>query len=124
MMGFDLHKRCAHCSDKGLVKTPVCKRVSNCDSCDIFTETLHAMLPTPQYQIHKDNKSGIFVSPKDVTVLSMVDTSVQEDAWILLCIHNLWPVSVRTMLIPRLVLILFPSRKLFKPVVRRKICQI
>ena len=35
------------------------------------------MLATPQYQIRKDKKAGLLVSPRDVTVLSPVNSSQQ-----------------------------------------------
>ena len=38
------------------------------------------MLATPQYQICKDKKAGLLVSPKDVTVLSPVNSTQQQDA--------------------------------------------
>ena len=38
------------------------------------------MLATPQYQIRKDKKAGLLVSPRDVTVLSPVNSSQQQEA--------------------------------------------
>ena len=40
------------------------------------------MLSTPQYQIRKDKKSGLLVSPSKVTVVGVVDqnTGLDEDA--------------------------------------------
>ena len=38
------------------------------------------MLATPQYQIRKDKKAGLLVSPRDVIVLSPVNSSQQPEA--------------------------------------------
>ena len=42
--------------------------------CDGFSESQREMLATPTYRIRKDKKAGILVSPKDVKVISTVDT--------------------------------------------------
>ena len=36
------------------------------------------MLATPQYQIRKDKKSGVLVSPSKFTVVGLVDTFLEE----------------------------------------------
>ena len=43
--------------------------------------------PNPQYQICKENKSGVLVFPKDMTVLGTVDTSVEGDMQMELSAH-------------------------------------
>ena len=50
-----------------------------CSICDSFTDLQCEVLATPQYQIRKDKKAGLLVSPKDVTVLdSTSDLTEQE----------------------------------------------
>ena len=51
-----------------------------CKICDGFTSIQREMLATPQYQICTDKKAGLLVSPKDVTVLSPVNSTQQQDA--------------------------------------------
>ena len=48
-----------------------------CKICDNFTAIQCEMLATPQYQIRKDKKAGLLVSPREVTVLSPVNSSQQ-----------------------------------------------
>ena len=74
MAGFDLHKKCAHCRDKKLGDDP-CVQGKVCTLCDTLTDSQRSMLATPQYQIHKDKKSGLLVSPSKVTVVGPVDPS-------------------------------------------------
>ena len=45
-----------------------------CPICDGFSDTQRELLATPSYRIRKDKKAGLLVSPKDVTVISSVDT--------------------------------------------------
>ena len=71
MAGFDLHKKCARCRDKK-VDDP-CVKGQHCDLCDNFSDSQKGMLATPQYQIRKDKKAGILVSPSKVTVVGPVE---------------------------------------------------
>ena len=45
-----------------------------CPICDTFSDAQKELLVTPSYRIRKDKKAGLLVSPKDVTVISSVDT--------------------------------------------------
>ena len=77
MAGFDMHEKCARCRDKGLGKDPCIVGGAICKICDNFTAIQRDMLATPQYQIRNDKKAGLLVSPRDVTVLSPVNSSQQ-----------------------------------------------
>ena len=77
MAGFDMHEKCALCRDKGLGKDPCIVGGAICKICDNFTAIQREMLATLQYQIRKDTKAGLLVSPRDVTVLSPVNSSQQ-----------------------------------------------
>ena len=80
MAGFDLHERCARCRDKGL-GSDNCVKKRPCNHCDSLTEQQRGMLSTPQYQIRKDKKAGLLVSPSKVTVVGVVDPDqVSDDA--------------------------------------------
>ena len=68
MAGFDMHETCTQCRDKGLRKDPCIVGGAICSICDSFTDLQCVMLATPQYQIRKDKKAGLLVSPKDVSV--------------------------------------------------------
>ena len=72
MVGFDLHKKCARCRDKKVSDDP-CVKGQDCEICDSFSDSQRGMLATPQYQIRKDKKAGILVSPSKVTVVGTVD---------------------------------------------------
>ena len=50
-----------------------------CKICDSFTAVQREMQATPQYQIRKDRKAGILVSPNKVTVLSPVNPTQEQD---------------------------------------------
>ena len=75
MAAFDGHKKCARCRDKKLGDDP-CVKDQPCSICDSLTVQQRSMLSTPQYQIQKDKKSGLLISPSKVTVVGVVD---QED---------------------------------------------
>ena len=81
MVGYDLHERCARSRDKKLGSDP-CVKNNPCTICDSLTDQQKFMLSTPQYQIRKDKKSGLLVSPSKVTVVGVVDlnTGLDEDA--------------------------------------------
>ena len=49
-----------------------------CEICDSFSETQKDMLATPTYHITKDKKSGILVSPDDVTVIASVEVTDKD----------------------------------------------
>ena len=72
MASFDVHKRCARCRDKGIGDDD-CVEKRSCVICDGFTETQKEMLATPTYKIRKDKKSGVLVSPDQVTVIASVE---------------------------------------------------
>ena len=72
MASFDLHKRCARCRDKGNGDDD-CVEKRPCVICDGFTETQKEMLATPTYKILKDKKSGVLISPDQVTVIASVE---------------------------------------------------
>ena len=74
MAGFDLHKKCARCRDEKLGDDP-CVRDKDCPVCDNLTEVQKSMLSTPQYQIRKEKKSGVLVSPSKVIIVGPVETS-------------------------------------------------
>ena len=87
MAGFDLYKKCARCRDKKLGDDP-CVKDKDCSVCDNLMEVQKSMLATPQYQIRKDKKSVVLVSPSKVTV-------VGPDERLLMCIPCLTTVRVR-----------------------------
>ena len=72
MAGFDLHKKCARCRDKKVGDDP-CVKGQDCELCDKFSDSQKGMLATPQYQIRKDKKAGILISPSKVTVVGPVE---------------------------------------------------
>ena len=72
MASFDLHKWCARCRDKGIGGDD-CVEKRSCVICDGFTETQKEMLATPTYKIRKDKKSGVLISPDQVTVIASVE---------------------------------------------------
>ena len=73
-----MHEKCARCRDKEL-GSDACI-IAVCKICDGFTAIQREVLATPQYQIRKDKKAGLLVSPKDVTVLSPVNSTQQQHA--------------------------------------------
>ena len=77
MAGFDGHKKCARCRDKG-IGDDACVKKENCEICNSFTDTQRAMLSTPQYQIRRDKKAGTLVSPSKVTVVGPVEDTSEE----------------------------------------------
>ena len=72
MAGFDLHKKCARCRDKMVGDDP-CVKGQDCELCDTLSDSQKGMLATPQYQIRKDKKAGILISPSKVTVVGPVE---------------------------------------------------
>ena len=70
---FDLHDKCARCRDK-LIGEDKYVLKKPCVICDGFSESQRELLATPTYKIRKDKKVGLLVSPKDVTVISSVDS--------------------------------------------------
>ena len=72
MAGFDLHKKCARCRDKKVGDDP-CVKGQDCDLSDKLSDSQKGMLATPQYQIRKDKKAGILISPSKVTVVGPVE---------------------------------------------------
>ena len=73
MVSFDMHDKCARCRDK-LIAEDKCVLKKPCAVCDGFSESQHELLATPTYRILKDKKAGLLVSPKEVTVISTVDS--------------------------------------------------
>ena len=113
MAGFDLHKKCARCRDKKVGDGPCVKR-QVCEICDSFSYIQRGMLATPQYQIRKDKKAGVLVSPSKVTVVGPVgeheEIAMSSDA-----AHAHDQVVAgpsRCLLISRTLEILFPVRTL------------
>ena len=47
MAGFNSHKKCGQCRDKGIGDDP-CVKQEVCEICECFTDTQHAMLSTPR----------------------------------------------------------------------------
>ena len=47
---------------------------TSCKICNAFSDSQKELLATPSYRIRKDKKAGLLVSPKDMTVISPVDT--------------------------------------------------
>ena len=73
MANFDLHDKCARCREKSIGEDD-CVLNKSCVICDGFSESQREMLATPTYRIWKDKKAGFLVSPKDVKVISTVDS--------------------------------------------------
>ena len=73
MANFYLHDKCARCCEKSIGEDD-CVLNKSCVICDGFSESQREMLATPIYRIRKDKKAGILVSPKDVKVISTVDS--------------------------------------------------
>ena len=73
MANFDLHDKCARCREK-FIGEDDCVLKKPCKICDGFSESQRELLSTPTYRIRKDKKAGLLVSPKEVTVLSTVDS--------------------------------------------------
>ena len=65
MINFDKHEKCTPCPNKMVGPNP-CVNGEFCDICETFTD-LQKALATPSYKIHKDKKSGVLVSLKNVT---------------------------------------------------------
>ena len=61
MAGFDMHDKCARCSDKGLGSDACIVRGAICKICNGFTDIQQDMLATPQYQTRKGKKAYILV---------------------------------------------------------------
>ena len=72
MASFDLHEKCARCREEGIGDDD-CVGDKPCAICDNFTEVQKEMLATPTYRIHKEKKTGVLVSPEDVTVIVSVE---------------------------------------------------
>ena len=79
MAGFDTHKKCARCRDKGIGDDP-CVLKEVCGICASFTDTQRSMLSTPQYQIRREKKAGLLVSPSKVTIVGPVKDIPQDYA--------------------------------------------
>ena len=73
MAAFDSHEKCARYRDKRIGEDN-CILDRPCPICDGFSDAQKELLATPSYRIRKDKKAGLLVSPKDVTVISSVDT--------------------------------------------------
>ena len=67
MAGFDLHQKCARCRDKKLGSDNCVKR-KDCQICEDLKDSQRSMLSSTQYQIRKDKRAGLLVSPSKVTV--------------------------------------------------------
>ena len=73
MAAFDLNDKCARCRDKKIGEDP-CVKGLDCLICEGFSDSQRDTLSTPAYKIRKDRKSGALVSPKEVTVISAVES--------------------------------------------------
>ena len=73
MAAFDSYDKCARCRDKRIGEDN-CVLARPCRICDSFSDAQKDLLATPSYRIRKDKKAGLLVSPKDVTIISPVDT--------------------------------------------------
>ena len=72
MASFDLHKRCARCREKAIGDDDCVKKLP-CAICDGFSEVQKEILSTPTYKICKEKKSGVLVSPDQVTVIASIE---------------------------------------------------
>ena len=50
-----------------------CVKNRQCTICDGFTDIQKEMLSTPTYKLRKEKRSGVLVSPDDVTVVAAAD---------------------------------------------------
>ena len=73
MANFDLHDNCARCRDKSIGEGD-CVMKKQCSICEGFSDSQREMLSTPTYRIRRDMKAGILVSPKNVTVITSIDS--------------------------------------------------
>ena len=72
MASLDMHKRCARCRDKAIGDDDcVGKRV--CAICDGFSDVQKEILSTPTYKLRKEKKTGVLVSPENVTVIASIE---------------------------------------------------
>ena len=78
MAGFDFHKKCARCRDKGIGDDP-CVKDKHCSMCDSFSDEQRELISTPSYRIRKERKAGTLVSPKEVEVIAPVDSSASTE---------------------------------------------
>ena len=62
-VGFDLQDKCGRCCDKGLGSDACVVGGAICKMCDGFTDIQREVLATPQYQICRNKKAAILVSP-------------------------------------------------------------
>ena len=67
-----MHDKCARCREK-LIGEDDCVKDRPCSICDSFSEVQWESLATPTYRIRKEKKTGVLVSPKEVTVLAPVN---------------------------------------------------
>ena len=77
MAAFDIHEKCARCRDKKVGQDP-CVLGNPCVICDGFSDVQREKLATPSYKIRKQHKTGLLVSPKEVTVLGSLDEEEQS----------------------------------------------
>ena len=69
---LDLHDKYARCRQK-LIGEDAYVKDNPCSICDSFLEVQREYLANPTYRIRKEEKSGLLVSPKEVTVLAPVN---------------------------------------------------
>ena len=69
MAAFD---KCARCREK-LIGSDNCVQDKPCAICESFTDVQKDSLSTPTYHIHKEKKTGVLVSPSDMTVIASVE---------------------------------------------------
>ena len=67
-----MHDKCAHCRKK-LIGSDNCVQDMPYAICNNFTDAQKDSLLTPTYRIHKERKTGVLVSPSDVTAIASVE---------------------------------------------------
>ena len=80
MASFDNHEKCMWCREKRICDDP-CVKDMPCEICDNFAETQKDMLSTPTYRVCKEKKSGMLVSPEEVTVIASVEDKDTEPSF-------------------------------------------
>ena len=72
MASFDMQKQCARCRDKAIGDDD-CVEKRACAVCDRFSDVQREILSTPTYKLRKEKKTGVLVSPENVTVIASIE---------------------------------------------------
>ena len=64
--------RCARCRDKAIGDDD-CVEKRACAICDGFSDVQREILSTPIYKLRKEKKTGVLVSPENVTVIASIE---------------------------------------------------